>query len=347
MIDFKHPWQVTASLLIKHALEHSKKDTDFDTQMAYLLTDVGVEIALKTYLSHNYYKEYSKLKNEANKKFTNVTFHKLIKLVIEVAGNKLDKIRIDEADYFHSKRNQIYHDGDGVAPTRVNLDGYLNLAQSLLLNLLDVNCDEVKEHDLKDSVSGKTIKTLSEVYDVLSVYLDYFHRSCSLIAEQMNQKLTTHLCSMKLRSLRESHKGDTDGDAFDKQRGNEKVQLFNKITGLRFDYTKIEDVDFLVLDPNHLYVWLVLKKYSDDFFSDWDTYDLLLQAISKGIEDWKQYINGPENEDDMYWVFEKTSLWLCKFIDITDKYIQEAFPDIKRLHHKEQSISSFVDEFIR
>jgi hypothetical protein len=133
MAEFDRPWQVTASKLISHAKEHAKKNTDFDKQMAYLLVDVGVETLFKAYLTQHAYKEYQ---NELRKKSRELNFHDLNLLVMNNTGEALQGIKVDEADYFHNKRNQIYHQGDGVAPTMENLDRYLELAQKLLSVLL-------------------------------------------------------------------------------------------------------------------------------------------------------------------------------------------------------------------
>ena len=47
---FAKPWQAMPSRIISLALEHAQQNTDFDHQLAFLLLDVGVESALKTYL---------------------------------------------------------------------------------------------------------------------------------------------------------------------------------------------------------------------------------------------------------------------------------------------------------
>src|SRR5258706_12236049 len=112
--EYERPWQVMPAKIIKLALEHAKKDNDFDHQVSFLLLDIGVETALKVYLVNK--------KQDVEK----LNFPTLLGKVKEHLTNRDPNLiqQIEDIGYFHGIRNKLYHQGDGVKPTEDNLKRY-------------------------------------------------------------------------------------------------------------------------------------------------------------------------------------------------------------------------------
>jgi hypothetical protein len=202
MSTYEDPWQVTPSLLIAHAMKHAKENSDFDKQMAYLIIDIGVETIFKVFLANNAYKEYKNLQEEAKKNLSEVRFYKLLESVKQTASKKLQGINIDQLNYFHEKRNQIYHQGDGVAPTQENLGRYLELAQKLIKVLIDVDVTDELQPETKYVVQGKKGKsTIDDISYELLKRLEYFRESCAILTEQKRPKYATRKFAIKLHSI--------------------------------------------------------------------------------------------------------------------------------------------------
>ena len=163
MMNYKekiqHPWQSGPTELIAHAIEHLQKATEFDNRIAFLLFDVGVETLFKTYLLLPDEVTGTKSKFEKRKAAANGVahtfddekkqprkdwkFHDLIKGIGEAKPEIKIEFDLNHVEFFHEKRNALYHDGNGITIESDNLRSYSSIAVNLLKYLLDIDLSEI------------------------------------------------------------------------------------------------------------------------------------------------------------------------------------------------------------
>ena len=66
-------------------------------------------------------------------------FPSLVKVIREVAIDRVKDVDLEKIKYYHNIRNKIYHQGNGITPLTNNAEGYRNIAVDLLNNLLLVD----------------------------------------------------------------------------------------------------------------------------------------------------------------------------------------------------------------
>lgn len=155
----QHPWQSGPTELIAHAIEHLHKATEFDNRIAFLLFDVGVETLFKTYLLLPDEVTGAKTKFEKRKAAVNGVahtfddekklpkrdwkFHDLIRGLGEAKPEIKKEFDLNHVEFFHEKRNALYHDGNGITIESDNLRSYSSIAVKLLKYLLNVDLNDV------------------------------------------------------------------------------------------------------------------------------------------------------------------------------------------------------------
>jgi hypothetical protein len=145
-VKTEHPWQAVPTELIRYALIHLHRPSDFDQRVAFLLLDVGVETLLKVYLLHVPERvSGTTMSYNARKKAAEGYFHELLKGVQEAAGDRMDGVDLDHVQYFHNIRNQLYHEGDGVSVSADKAREYASVAVKLLQRLLSVDLEELRD----------------------------------------------------------------------------------------------------------------------------------------------------------------------------------------------------------
>ncbi|MBI4672025.1 MAG: hypothetical protein HY741_10225 [Chloroflexi bacterium] len=139
----QRPWQKGATELISHALLHLHKNSEFDQRIAFLLLDVGVETVFKTFLTLGEKIGGPKIDWEGGKKAVDKwDFPILCDAIARVASDQIHGIDLQDVRYFHSHRNKLYHEEDGITIRPSNVKEYASLAVELLKRLLDVDLSE-------------------------------------------------------------------------------------------------------------------------------------------------------------------------------------------------------------
>lgn len=263
---FAKPWQAMPSRIICLALEHAQQNTDFDHQLAFLLLDVGVESALKTYLINK--------KQDVEK----IVFSELLKRVGEELHKDNLEIPLDEIEYFHKTRNKLYHQGDGVKPTGENLTNYAMLAKALLKNLLDVDVDETKNQELAQT---NRLTLLARIRKNIAS----LESNSALIVEHLYPKIATQKIVAQLRYIR-IDTGPDDESYTPSVRAEfvqQRIDAFNKIIG--WELTEEDDYKFIeaVIDnPEQLHAWLAFEKLgNDDWRNDWWNYNSAVDFLER------------------------------------------------------------------
>jgi hypothetical protein len=306
---FAKPWQAMPARIISLALEHAQQNTDFNHQLAFLLLDVGVESALKTYLVNK--------KQDVEK----IVFPDLLKRVGEELHKENLQIPLDEIDYFHKIRNKLYHQGDGVKPTDENLAKYAELAKTLVKALLNVKLDEPNEQDSHCEVLSRIRKNIASL-----------EANSALIAEHLYPQIATRKIEAQLRHIRTTTGPDDESDPpftradFAQQR----IDAFNKITGWEFTEYELEFIEYVIDNPERLHVQLAFEEMDrDNWHKDWWEYKSVIRFLEYRYEfsktDEKRY------EEMDKWINEKAKglyRWVETHIDhVTPKeFISLIFP---------------------
>jgi hypothetical protein len=319
MEKFAKPWQAMPSRIISLALVQAKQTTDFDHQLAFLLLDVGVETALKTYLINK--------KQDVEK----IVFPEMLKRVGEELSKDKLQIPLDEIDYFHKTRNKLYHQGDGVKPTGENLTKYADLAKTLLKVLLDVDIDKLPEQELTQPPYYLPYQypTIIEFWEpslqsIVGRNIDSLQFNSSLMVEHLYPQIATRKFKAQLHHIRTDTGPDDESYPplvrvdFWRQR----IDAFNKITGWNFTYDEDDDydtgdhelVEYVIDNPEQLHVWLAFQEISgDDWSKDWEQYKRVVDLLKSETEA-KKY------EEILEWTYEKA--------DKVFKWVKEHIPDI-------------------
>lgn len=145
MLTHSQPWQSGPAELIRYALIHLHRESDFDRRIAFLLLDVGVETLFKTYLLLPDEVTGTTTRYPDRKAAAEGNFHGLVRGVKSASGPTLAAFDLAQVQYYHDLRNKLYHQGNGITVPAEEAKGYARLATGLLKALLDVDLtDELR-----------------------------------------------------------------------------------------------------------------------------------------------------------------------------------------------------------
>lgn len=133
------PWQKVPTEIMTLAIEHFRGEREADQRVAFLLLDVGVETLFKTFLMLDEKTTGTKLAFGERKKAIEGNFHELCQGMERGASMHLQDDDLAQVQWFHMKRNLLYHEGIGVAIPKSDVGEYAALAIELLNRLLDVD----------------------------------------------------------------------------------------------------------------------------------------------------------------------------------------------------------------
>lgn len=174
------PWVTGPKELLEHGVEHLNRGTAFDLRMAMICIDNSVELVIKTFLGLP--RRISGIEGLSKKKFDEVkdSFTKLLEAFEEHANDKLIGIELGEIEWFHRKRNQLYHDGNGITVEKPQVDAYKEIAVILFKNLFSADI-EMKVVDKHHTLTGEFIIEWAELENAIHFKLGKFKGSKSMI----------------------------------------------------------------------------------------------------------------------------------------------------------------------
>ena len=210
-IEFEHPWQVTPTKLIQYGLGFLKGRGDFDRQVAYLLLDVGVENLFKVYLSLDKEITQTPIKYHKRQKAISGSFYKLVETVKESTEDKVERALFERVKYFHKIRNKLYHQGNGVLPSKYNLKEYGEIAEKLLFELLEVNLSpsiDIGEHIEKISQQLAEARYADDV----KTHLDELRLDLTGLIGQIKPEWVKRSFVNRIHSIWEEYPDDVDDD---------------------------------------------------------------------------------------------------------------------------------------
>ena len=126
------PWVSGPAELLRHGLEHLARESDSDRRIAMISIDNAVELMAKTYLTLP--KRVTGI-GIPEGQLQRTSFGDVLSRLEELAADRLKGVDLGEIEWYHRRRNQLYHGGDGLTVERRIVITYAELAKVLFLNL--------------------------------------------------------------------------------------------------------------------------------------------------------------------------------------------------------------------
>ena len=156
------PWIDGPKELLEHALIHYEKDSPFDYRIAFISIDNAVELMIKTYLGLP--KRVTGLTNLSRNDLEKASnsFPKLLDLLEIHCSDKIHGIELENLEWYHRLRNQLYHSGNGISIEDRRIAEYLEISKLLFFNLFEEKINLPTSKNLENNLAGKFIKEWGE-----------------------------------------------------------------------------------------------------------------------------------------------------------------------------------------
>jgi hypothetical protein len=136
-----YPWTDGPRELIQHAIDHLALGGDFDRRIAMISVDNAVELTIKTYLGLPERARGDKGPSRRELDTASESFPALLDLLQTHAAAKIVGLSLDDIEWFHRLRNQLYHAGNGITVESSKVEAYLQLGMGLFENLFGFPVD--------------------------------------------------------------------------------------------------------------------------------------------------------------------------------------------------------------
>jgi hypothetical protein len=129
------PWIDGPKELLMHAADHLNSNSDFDRRVAFISIDNGVELTIKTYLSLP--KRIRKADGPTRKELQEAenSFPSHLDLLEKYFASKVSDISLEDIEWYHRLRNQLYHAGNGITVEVSKVEAYFEIAKGLFDSL--------------------------------------------------------------------------------------------------------------------------------------------------------------------------------------------------------------------
>ena len=129
------PWTEGPRELIQHAVDHLSLGGGFDRRIAMISIDNAVELTVKTYLALPERARGSRGPSRSKLEEASRSFSALLDLLERHAADRLEGVGLDDIEWYHRLRNQLYHEGNGITVERARVEAYLQLARAVFESL--------------------------------------------------------------------------------------------------------------------------------------------------------------------------------------------------------------------
>ncbi len=143
------PWSEGPKELLQHAVDHLSQDGDFDRRIAMISIDNAVELMIKTYLGLPKRKTRGRRPSRKELEDSSNSFPSLLDLIEKYADEKLTGVSLDEIEWYHRIRNQLYHSGNGITVEVARVQTYLSLSKTLFQNLFEAEIELSAESQIQ------------------------------------------------------------------------------------------------------------------------------------------------------------------------------------------------------
>jgi len=146
------PWVDGPTELIQHAVDHLDAGGDFDRRIAMVSIDNAVELAIKTYLGLP--ERIRGSKGPSRKEFAECSesFPLLLDLLQKYSSDRIVDFSLEDIEWYHRIRNQLYHSGNGITVELSKVETYLELGIILFKNLFGTNPSITKGYVLNSKI---------------------------------------------------------------------------------------------------------------------------------------------------------------------------------------------------
>lgn len=129
------PWTEGPRELLQHAADHLRLGGDFDRRISMISVDNAVELMIKTYLGLPERARGTKGPGRKELEAASDSFPGLLDMLDRFAAAKLTGVDLNDIEWYHRLRNQLYHSGNGITVERARVEAYFQLASALFENL--------------------------------------------------------------------------------------------------------------------------------------------------------------------------------------------------------------------
>lgn len=132
------PWIDGSKELLNHAAEHLVNKSDFDRRIAFISIDNAVEVMVKTYLSlPSRIRGDRKGPSKKELQEAENSFPTILILLEKYGANKLTGFSLEDIEWYHRLRNQLYHSGNGITVELAKVEAYFEIASALFESLFE------------------------------------------------------------------------------------------------------------------------------------------------------------------------------------------------------------------
>lgn len=131
------PWTDGPRELLQHAVDHLAQGGDFDRRIAMVSIDNAVELSVKTYLGLPKRARTGSGPGRKELEEASESFPALLDLLQKYSSDRLVGVSLDDIEWYHRIRNQLYHSGNGITVEKSKVETYLELASSLFESLFE------------------------------------------------------------------------------------------------------------------------------------------------------------------------------------------------------------------
>jgi hypothetical protein len=135
------PWASGPAEILRHGIGHLEQDSDTDRRLAMISIDNAVELIIKTFLNQPKRAPTSLKLTRKQKNDIGEGFLDQLDAIEAFAPERLDGIDLAEMEWFHTLRNELYHQGNGLTVERDKVFAYSVVAKLLFRNLFGETLD--------------------------------------------------------------------------------------------------------------------------------------------------------------------------------------------------------------
>jgi hypothetical protein len=164
------PWTDGPRELIRHAVDHMQLGSDSDRRFAFISIDNGVELMVKTYLGLPQRARVTRGPSRRELDDASESFPALLNLLEKYDADKITGLSLDDIEWYHRLRNQMYHGGNGITVERSKVEAYLQLAVALFDNLFNEKIG-TESASAVATKTGEFLRAWNELQDLLRAQL--------------------------------------------------------------------------------------------------------------------------------------------------------------------------------
>lgn len=155
------PWTDGPRELLQHAMDHLSLGGDFDRRIAMISVDNAVELMIKTHLGLPRRARDGAGPSRKELEAASESFPDLLDLLDKYESERVTGLSLDDIEWYHRLRNQLYHAGNGITVEASKVEAYFQLAASLFEGLFQMEL-RLDGHGALQTRTGKFLLLWNE-----------------------------------------------------------------------------------------------------------------------------------------------------------------------------------------